>query len=221
MAATPRVFPPRPQSRAAWADAALRAAILRGELAPGQRLRAAEVAEELALSPTPVREAFARLAGEGLVELLPQRGARVAPVSFEDALDLYELRLLVEPEAVRRSVEHGDAAWLSTLDTAHRALVEPAADLAELLERHRAFHRVLVAACPSSRLRDLVDELGTHAQRYAALGAQREEGHAAAADEHDRLVRAAAGGDGDAAAAVVRVHLGHTLDAVRSRVQRT
>src|SRR6185369_2824665 len=111
-----------PGTRADWAHQRLKAAILTGELAPGSKLVVDELAARWAVSPTPLREAFQRLGGHGLVELTSQRGARVAAFSLDDAADLYELRLLLEPRALRASLEVTDDAHASEVLAAHARL---------------------------------------------------------------------------------------------------
>src|SRR5215468_5062472 len=108
-----------PTTRAEWAHTRLKAAILTGELAPGTKLVAEELAARWAVSPTPLREAFQRLGGHGLVELTSQRGARVAPFSLDEAAELYELRLLLEPRALRASLEASDEAHRGDVRAAH------------------------------------------------------------------------------------------------------
>ena len=88
-------------TRADWAEHRLRTAILTGELEPGERIRIEQLAAGWHLSPTPLREAIRSLAQTGLVELSPQRGATVAGLSPEEIADIYELRLLLEPRALR------------------------------------------------------------------------------------------------------------------------
>src|SRR5499427_6954927 len=111
-----------PTTRADWAHKRLKAAILTGELAPGTKLAADELSQRWSVSPTPLREAFQRLGGHGLVELTSQRGARVAAFSLVEAADLYELRLLLEPRALRASLEATDDAHKSEILAAHGRL---------------------------------------------------------------------------------------------------
>ena len=99
-----------PPTRAEWVDSLLRRAIVNGELAPGQKLYAERLAEQWGVSPTPLRETFQRLAGEGLVVIEPQRGARVAPVDVRQAAEIYEIRLLLDPVAIEHSVRAAAAA---------------------------------------------------------------------------------------------------------------
>src|SRR5260221_6959461 len=108
-----------PPTRADWAHKRLKAAILTGELAPGAKLVTDELAARWSVSPTPLREAFQRLGGHGLVELTSQRGARVAPFSLDEAAELYELRLLLEPRALRASLAASHAPHRAQVRTAH------------------------------------------------------------------------------------------------------
>ena len=84
---------------------AIRHAILAGELRPGQSLVETELAQLLGVSKTPVREALKTLAGAGLVTMSPYRGATVRAIDAASAAAIYDLRLLLEPEAVRRAVQ--------------------------------------------------------------------------------------------------------------------
>src|SRR5215204_3107149 len=95
-----------PISRIEWVEEQLRRAILNGDLKPGERLLTAQLSERFSVSPTPLREALHRFAGEGLVEFVPQRGARVTALSLEDSAELTQLRLLLEPVAVADAIAH-------------------------------------------------------------------------------------------------------------------
>src|SRR3954471_12721933 len=84
---------------------ALHEAILTGRLQPGERLPIEELAEVLDMSAMPIREAVRRLDAAGLVENVPHRGARVTELSIDDLAEVYEVRLALEPAAVRRAAE--------------------------------------------------------------------------------------------------------------------
>src|SRR5438105_6636492 len=102
--------------------ASVRADILAGRFSPGQRLRPTDLAAANGVSLNVVREALSRLAGERLVQALPQQGFAVVRLSARDLHDLTEVRVLVETAALRRSIEHGDLAWESALVAAHHRL---------------------------------------------------------------------------------------------------
>ena len=105
-------------TRADWAEQRLRTAILTGELGPGERIRIEQLAADWQLSPTPLREAIRSLAQNGLVELSPQRGATVAGLSPEEIADIYELRLLLEPRALRGSLRRRSWSWRADVEAA-------------------------------------------------------------------------------------------------------
>ncbi len=100
---------------------AVKHAILTGRLAPGQPLIESELAAQLGVSKTPVREALKTLAGAGLVTMSPYKGASVRMVDDALAHSVYDIRVLLEPEAVRRSAGNAEAAGHACL-TAEAAL---------------------------------------------------------------------------------------------------
>lgn len=211
-----------PLTRAEWVDAQLRRAILHGELAPGEKLRAEHLAQQFGVSPTPLRETFMRLAGEGLVVMEPQRGARVAPIDVAEAIEIYDLRLLADPVALDRSIRAARAdgtlePYGADVRHAHAVLVD-ARGVAQVHEAHRAFHLTLMSRCPNQRLLRHVTQLLDHSQRFHAVGAtglRRSD----PAVEHQQLLEAAVAGDARRAVGLLRTHLRATLEAVRAASQ--
>lgn len=212
--------PSAPPTRAEWVDAQLRRAILGGDLRPGEKLQAERLADEWGVSPTPLRETFQRLAGEGLVVIEPQRGARVAPLSADDAAEIYELRLLLDPVALQRSMlaAEGDAGFVELVESTHRSLAGRHRSLADYHDAHRAFHLALVSRCPNARMLQQVTQLLDHSRRFQAVGActaQRPD----PAVEHAQLAEAVCAGDRRAAATLLGAHLRATLAAVRATAE--
>jgi len=210
-----------PQTRSDWVYERLKHAIITGELPPGMRLVAADLAQRWALSPTPLREAFSRLEGIGLVELSSQRGARVASTSVAEAEEIYELRLMLEPWALRRSLELSDDAHRAEIAAAHKRLIELLSHAASsddrlILEAHRAFHAALLARCPSLWTRRLTGLLAEHSQRYQLLNAHYSEHVSESMAEHEQLLKAALTGDVEQAVAVLVAHLRGSLGTVRA-----
>ena len=210
-----------PPTRAEWVDSLLRRAIVHGELAPGEKLYAERLAEQWGVSATPLRETFQRLAGEGLVVIEPQRGARVAPVGVEQAAEIYEMRLLLDPVAIEQSVvaavEAGDlGVFAADVRAAHRALEVKHRSVTALHDAHTRFHMALVARCPNQRMLAQIAQLLEHSQRFQVVrvGGGVRVGDARA--EHRQLCDAAAEGRATEAAAVLRSHLSATLAAVCS-----
>ncbi len=209
-----------PETRSDWALRRLRTAILTGEFPPGTKLRAEDLAERWHVSPTPLREAFARLGGARLVEFSPQRGVRVADFTLADAADLYALRLRLEPPALRQSLRRSDDAHRSEIAAALDRL-DAARSLEEGTEAHLAFHAALLARCPSAWTRRIVGVLAEHAQRYVLLGAQKYRSGRGPVVEHKALRDAALAGKVDRAVALLDEHLRGTLDSVRAALAET
>lgn len=204
----------QPLTRTEWIDRQLRAAILTNELAPGDKLVTTTLAERWQVSPTPLRESLKRLAADGLVELTPHGSARVAPLSLDDAREVYELRLQLEPQALRRSVERTDADHRATVDAAYDALTE-VTDVTSAVSAHQAFHAALLARCDSRWLLRLTALLAEHAQRYATASAAGRGGSADALAEHRALRDAVRAGDAPGAEAQLTAHLERSLEVLR------
>jgi DNA-binding GntR family transcriptional regulator len=130
--------------------ATLRDLIMGGELAPGARLGEVELADRLGVSRTPVREALSRLAAEGLVEIAPNRGARVVTWTVAELEGVFDLRAVLEPQLTAHAVPNAAAADVDELDALARRMHEvgtpgPGQDLDALVPLNRAFHDRLVA----------------------------------------------------------------------------
>ncbi|MFB9270092.1 GntR family transcriptional regulator [Bradyrhizobium erythrophlei] len=156
----------------------LRADIVAGVLEAGKPLRLEALRQRYGLSFSPLREALMRLQSERLVLSTALRGFSVAPLSREEMKDATETRILIECEALRRAMRDGDDDWEAGIVAAFHALgrqVErmarsagevDAAEIAAMEERHRHFHRALIACCGSPRLLELADQLSIETQRY-------------------------------------------------------
>lgn len=128
----------------------LRELILGGALLPGARLGEVELADRLGVSRTPVREALSRLASEGLVEVSPNRGARVATWTVAELEGVFDLRITIEPQLTAFAVPNAGAGDVDDLDRLARRMVHigspgPAQDLDALVPLNREFHDRLVA----------------------------------------------------------------------------
>jgi DNA-binding GntR family transcriptional regulator len=219
-------------SRTEWAERRLRSTIVSGELPPGSRVRVEELAAEWAVSPTPLREAVRTLAGEGLIVLRPQRGARVAEVSAAETLDVYATRILLEPMVLRLSLERSDARRRETIGAAWEALEaahagRPRTPL-DLEPAHSGFHEALLAACGSPSLLRMCSQLATQSLRYSVLTGSDPKRIAAGRREHRALLDAVLGGDEPRALSLAAAHLGRAardslgaeaLEALLDRVQ--
>ena len=152
---------------------AIRRDIIQGQLAAGQPLRMADLSERYAMGFSPLREALSRLQVERLVIAEALRGFKVAPLSVHEMQDAIDSRILVESDALRLSIRHGDDDWSAAIVAALYALklqVERAADNAasiwEIEFRHYAFHRALLAACQSPWRLEFFERLYAATERY-------------------------------------------------------
>jgi DNA-binding GntR family transcriptional regulator len=189
---------------------AIKHAILSGELRPGTQLVETDLAEVLGVSKTPVREALKTLAGAGLVTMSPYKGAVVRVIDDAQARHVYDVRLLLEPEALARAVAAGHD-W----HAAHQALdrSDEAPDQAGRSLANRDFHRELYAGCGNPLLIRMLDDLRDQTALVSAaawrhdpdwLGTPSWEHEAA---EHRAVLRAAHDGDACRAAGLLRDHI--------------
>ena len=205
---------------------AIKHAILTGELRPGQSLVETDLAQVLGVSKTPVREALKTLAGAGLVTMSPYKGAAVRTVDDDLARSVYDMRLLLEPEAVSRSVAQAagtpiagalapavaapadpvaPAAW----DLARHALArsDAATDPAERSLANRDFHRELYASCGNALLIKVLDDLRDQTALVSAAAWRQAPTWEHEAAEHRSVLAAAEVGDAERAAILLREHI--------------
>lgn len=192
-------------SRTAHVLEVIKGAILNGELAPGQSLVESELAGRLGVSKTPVREALKTLESTGLVVIRPYTGTTVRAFTDDDAAAIYDMRLLLEPEAVRRSVASG-AAFTDAADALARA--QAATDGSERSIANRDFHRALYRHCGNPLLLQSLDGLRDQIALISAGSWARSASWQHEAGEHARILEAARSGDSDGAARLVHEHIG-------------
>ncbi|MGW1864623.1 GntR family transcriptional regulator [Streptomyces mauvecolor] len=201
MAFTPTPIPSRTQ----FVLDAIRHAILAGALSPGQALVETELAAQFGVSKTPVREALKTLAGTGLVVMSQYKGVAVRRVDADMAREVYDVRLLLEPEAVRRTVarEVPLQAAEEALDRADRA-----EDGAERALANREFHGALYLPCGNPLLTRVLDEVRDQAALVSAVTWADQPSWKREAAEHREILRLALAGDADGAAHALRDHIG-------------
>lgn len=191
---------------------ALREQILSGHIPSGTRLGEADLAERLDVSRTPIREALSRLAAEGLVDLVPNRGARVAIWTTDQLREIFELRLAVEPLIVAGAVPNLTVDDLDGLEDLARQMKRVGCpgrgqDLDALVGLNRSFHDGFVRAAEHAAF-----AASLRTVTYAAVVRRNYEDYdpaslARSLDHHLEMVAAARVGDAEWAAAVMRAHL--------------
>ena len=200
---------------------ALRAALVTGQLEPGEVYSAPVLAAQFGVSATPVREAMLDLAKEGLVEVARNKGFRVVAVGERELDEYTHLRRLIEVPTVRSLAGRIDPAALGRLRPQAEAIVTAAAagDLIGYIEADRSFHLDLLALAGNRHLVSMVAELRDRSRLYG-LGALAEAGGlTGSAQEHLVLLDHLAAGSADAAEQLISHHLGHvrTLWSAASR----
>ncbi|MEU1664385.1 GntR family transcriptional regulator [Streptomyces sparsogenes] len=188
---------------------ALRDALVGGELAPGEVYSAPALAERFGVSPTPVREAMQQLAGEGAVEVVPNRGFRVARRSARELAELAEVRALLEvPVMLSLAEAIAPERWAGLRPFAEATAAAAAkGDRAAYLEADRTFHQAVLSLAGNQQLVVVADELHRRAQ-WPLVGGQivRTADLIADAAEHTALLDALTARDLDAVESLVRDH---------------
>lgn len=197
----------------------IRNAILRFELQPGQRLVERELVEQLGVSRPTIREVLRQLAAEGLVTVVPQRGAVVTALSAEDAADIYEMRASLEALAVQRFVQRATPEHVARLRAAVDE-IERTADSGDALQQLQAkdhFYEVLLAGSGSAPLQQTLSGLQARVQLLRATSLSEPGRPAQAATELRAVVDAVEAGDAEAAAAAC---VRHVQNAARTALAR-
>lgn len=198
--------------------AELRSLITVGRLRPGQQVRQDALAEELGVSRVPLREALKILEGEGQVTYAAHRGYFVAELSLTDLLEVYRIRGLLEPEAVREALPRLTDEDVTRVLDAHKdvELASTAGDLAAMTEANRRFHFALMEPCGLPRLVRFVRLLWDATDAYRSLYYNLAEHRSTVVEEHEQAVRAMRDGDADTLVRVLDAHRENAVTALRA-----
>lgn len=203
---------------------ALRRDILGGRWSPGEKLQLTALSEHYQTSSTVIREALTRLVGDRLVQLKPNRGFFVPPISLAELEDITELRCVNEEFGITLAIQRGDLSWESELIAVHHTLErtprrrpeDPDQHTPEWSDAHQAFHAKLMEACGVPVLIDLTCTLSDIAQLYGRwAGIATREAKRDVEQEHRDILAAVLKRDAPAAAKLLRRHYETTMDAVR------
>lgn len=216
----PRRAPPRrieKETAATTVYHALKRDIVRGVLEPGHKLLIDQISERYSAGTNPVREALNRLSSERLVDREDLRGFFVPPISVEDFRDIVHTRCWVEGKALEQSIQNRTEAWEDGIILANHRLQStpihyfehtepgmPPPDNTLWEERHRVFHRALIANCGSRHLLRFAGELMLLSERYRFISMANSHPRRRSGDEHQAIVDAALAGNVEASVAALQ-----------------
>jgi DNA-binding GntR family transcriptional regulator len=205
----------------------LRADITHGILEPGSKLRVEAMCQRYGVGASPLREALSRLSAEGLVDRAEQRGFNVKALQWDELPILTHSRAQLESLALRESINARDTAWEHELVLLVHQLSRTPRSLAqdqyipnpEWESLHRAFHRVLLARCPSRWMRGFCDSLADEAYRFRQVAAGQSFSSRNEHTEHVAIFEAAIAGDADEAVKLLVQHYTRTATLVASQAK--
>jgi len=189
---------------------ALRTAITTGELSAGTQIRQEEIATQYKVSRMPVREAFRQLEAEGLLAVYPGRGAFVTRLTADEIREIYDIRILLECDAIRRAVPALTPTILQEAETLFTKL-EQAQDGQTFGPLDEAFHATLYAPAQRPRLLDLINTQRNQVTQFLYAAAPLTAYRDGAMADHRQILDACHAGDVVAAVAAVESHLRNSV----------
>ena len=200
----------------------LRQAILRGELKPGERLMEIQLANKLGVSRTPIREAIRKLELEGLVLMIPRKGAEVAEISEKSLRDVLEIRKALEELAVRLACDKITEEEIKELEkcAVDFKKILKSNDITEVAEADVRFHDIIYMATDNQKLITLLSNLREHMYRYRVEYLKDQTAHKQLLREHEEIVKHIRERNKEEAVQIVCCHIDNQVDAV-SDVIRT
>ncbi|NLY89719.1 MAG: GntR family transcriptional regulator [Firmicutes bacterium] len=201
---------------------ALREAIITGQLPPGERLMEIQLAEELGVSRTPVREAIRKLELEGLVAMVPRKGAYVSGISLKDLIEVFEIRSALEGLAAALAAER---ITDEELDELERHLVKAAevierSDLSGMVEIDTKFHSLLYRASRNERLAHTINNLREQIQRFRQTSLSYPGRMKIALDEHKAIVEAISARNPELARELAQEHVENAENSIMQVIRK-
>ena len=195
----------------------LRDLVTQGVIPAGARLNEVVLCTQLGVSRTPLREAVRMLAGEGLVELVPARGAVVRRLTPKDVADALAVLKSLETLAARLACAEATEEGVAAVEVLHAAMMEryAARDRLPYFKLNQAIHVAIVALAGNATLLWAHEAIGARMKHIRFIGNAGPEKWAGAVAEHEEMMRALRARDGEALACILALHLDRTLDRVR------
>ena len=195
----------------------LRQAILKGELKPGERLMEIQLANKLGVSRTPVREAIRKLELEGLVLMIPRKGAEVADITEKSLMDVLEVRKALEELAVQLCCDKITPEEIQELHAAaddFRKILKTSSDVTEIAEADVRFHDIIYMSTGNQKLIQLLSNLREQMYRYRVECIKREESHPRLIAEHEEIIRRIENKEKKEAADIICRHIDNQAEVV-------
>lgn len=189
--------------------AAMREAILSGKLKPGERLMEVQLAEEMGVSRTPVREAIRKLELEGLVVMVPRKGAYVAGLTLKDVAEVFEIRSSLEGLAAALAADRITDEEVEALDNILKEISEAVAkgDIDKVIKKDGEFHQILFSASRNSRLAQMINNLKEQIDRFRVQSFSNPVRLKSVLSEHKEILDAIKQGDIENAEKLAKEHI--------------
>ena len=188
---------------------AMREAILNGQLKPGERLMEVQLAEEMGVSRPPVREAIRKLELEGLVVMVPRKGAYVAGLTLKDVAEVFEIRSSLEGLAAALAAERITDSEVNSLDKILDAIsiAGEKEDIKAIIKKDVEFHQVLFSASRNDRLAQIINNLKEQIDRFRTQSFSNPVRLKSVLSEHKNILDAIKQGDAENAERLAKEHI--------------
>ncbi len=195
----------------------LKEAILTGKLEPKERLMEVKIADQLGVSRTPVREAIRKLELEGLVVMVPRKGAYVSDISYKDIVDTLELREALETFAVKLAIEKNTVKDIKILEELNKDFQKAykEKDIEKMVEYDTDIHNEIFVLSNNSKLINFMDGLNEIMQRFRLIFFNETYNPERIAKEHEEIFRALKNKDVEKAQKAMKTHLSTLKDDIK------
>ena len=199
----------------------LHQAILKGELKPGERLMEIQLAQRLGVSRTPVREAIRKLELEGLVRMIPRKGAIVAEITIQDLEDVLEVRSALEALAVKDACDHITDEQLRELKLAANEFRHSldSRDITACANADMKFHEIIYGATNNRRLLQILNNLREQMYRYRMEYLKDKSTHKTLLKEHEAIYSALKNHDKEKAGEAIQVHIDNQKESIINSIE--
>ena len=202
----------------------IKTAIIKGKFKPGEKIPEGELAESMGISRTPLREAFRKLANEGFIQIIPRKGAVVADIDADEAINLYEIKSTLEGLAARlaaKNMKPKDIGKLEKINDELKELIDKN-DLESFYKVHTKFHEGFVKMCGNKRLIQMISNLNDHFNRFGVISLTLPGQFENAISQHAEIIKGFKSGDQNLVEERVRTNVmtgGRVLVAHLTRIQ--